>query len=198
MSLSEDTTALLHAWRGGESEARDALISLLHSELRVVARRAMRSERADHTLQPTALVNEVFLRLVEAEVSWQDRAHFFAVAAQSMRRILVDHARSRGRAKRGRDYLRVPLLDSDSSEALAKSPNLDLLALQSALQDLERRAPQASRAIELSYFAGLSYPELAEVMGVSRATAARELRFAKAWLRRKLELPEPAKEGDGL
>lgn len=180
---SESLTELLRSWREGQEGALDRLAEEVYGELQKVARQALRGERQGHTLQPTALVHEAFLRLMGSDVPWQDRAHFFAVAATAMRRILVDHARAARRAKRGGAAGRVSLSDVD-----AASPGLDadLIQLDAALARLAARDPSQGRMIELHYFGGLSYPEIAEVLKVSRATVGRELRFAKAWLGRLL------------
>ncbi|MEM7582980.1 MAG: sigma-70 family RNA polymerase sigma factor [Acidobacteriota bacterium] len=178
-----DLTELLHGWRDGRDDAVSQLMPQVHSELLRVARHAMRGERQAHTLQPTALVHEAFLRLMGSEVPWQDRAHFFAVSASLMRRILVDHARGARRLKRGGGAAHLALQVHD---AVDPGPDVDLRALDTALERLAERDPDQSRMIELCYFGGLSYPEIAEVLGVSRATVGRELRFAKAWLRRQL------------
>jgi RNA polymerase sigma factor (TIGR02999 family) len=177
-------TRLLHEWRAGNQQALDQLMPLVYGELRRLAGHYMRSERPGHTLQATALVNEAYLRLVDMDVPWQDRAHFFAVAARLLRRILVDHAKSHHRAKRGRGQIPVTL-----NEALAKVQDADkeILALDDALESLLTLDERKGRIIELHYFGGLSYEEMAEAMGISQTTVHRELRLAKAWLHHELK-----------
>ncbi len=170
---------MLLAWRRGEQQARDRLVAVLQSELHAIAERHLRSERTDHTLQATALVNEAYLRLIDVEVTWQDRTHFFAVAARIMRRILVDYARGRGRKKRGGDLIRVEL---NENVAATKGHPPDMLALDEALDELEAVDERKAKVIELHYFGGLKYGEVAEALGVSKAAVDRDLRFAKAWL----------------
>lgn len=182
-SSTESVTRLLQAWRHGDSGSLDRLASIVYDELKGVARRSFSNERSGHTLQPTALVHEVFLRLVESDVDWQDRAHFFAVAATAMRRVLVDSARSKRSAKRGGDADRLSLHEGDGA---AQKLEVDLLDLNVAIDRLQKKDPEQARMIELFYFAGLSYPDIAEVLGTSRASVGRELRFAKTWLRRRL------------
>lgn len=182
-------TRLLHQWREGEESAFGQLLPLVYEELRLLAARYLRGERADHTLQPTALVHEAFLRLVATEVDWKDRSHFLAVAARGMRRVLVDHARARRAAKRGGDRIRTTL----PADLAADAPGVDLLALDEALLRLAERDPRTVQALELHYFAGLSYEETAKVLGVSPATVHRDLRLAKAWLQDELS-PDPSDE----
>jgi RNA polymerase sigma-70 factor (ECF subfamily) len=177
-------TALLQAWSAGDSTALDQLIPLVHSELRRMARRYMRRERAGHTLQTTALLHEAYLRLVDAHsVDWQNRAHFFGIAARVMRRVLVDVARERGYQKRGGGSLHVTL---DESLLIAHAPDADLVALDDGLNALAAVDPRKSRAIELRFFGGLSIEEAALVLEVSPETVKRDCRFAKAWLLRWL------------
>jgi len=178
-----DVTRLLLRWRGGDREALDHLLPLVYEELRGLAARKMRGERPSHTLQTTGLVHEAFLRLVAMEVSWNDRAHFLRVAAQCMRRILVDHARARGSARRGGAGARVTL---DEAAIVSPSPPADLLALDEALTRLAQLDARKSEVIELCFFGGLTQEETASAMGVSRATVERELRQARAWLYREL------------
>jgi RNA polymerase sigma factor (TIGR02999 family) len=175
-------TALLMAWRAGDRGALDRLIPLVHDELHALAQRCMRGERPEHTLQATALVNEAYLRLIGAEIDWKDRAHFFAVAATTMRRILVDHARTKGRKKRAGE--RVSL---EESVLVAPDREAELLAIDDALTELAGHDARAARVVELHYFGGLTYDEIAEALGVSAATVDRDLRFAKAWLYRELK-----------
>jgi RNA polymerase sigma factor (TIGR02999 family) len=175
-------TALLVRWKDGDSSALDQLLPLVYDELRRLARYYLQRDRSGHTLQSTALVHEAYLRLVDQNVDWQSRAHFFGIAAQMMRRILVDHARSRNAAKRG-DGLRVTL---DENMALAEAPSLDLLALDRALAELSKLDEQQGRVVELRFFAGLSIEETAEAMSISVATVKREWAMAKAWLSRSM------------
>lgn len=182
MTSPESITALLRAWRGGQNDALDRLIPMIYEELQRLAGRAMRDERTDHTLQTTALIHEAFLRLIGSNVEWADRVHFYAVAAQTMRRVLVDHARARGREKRGGGAVRVALEEN----VAAITPSADLVALDEALERLSSLDTRKARAIELHYFGGLTYDAAAHVLGVSPATVDRELRLAKAWLYREL------------
>ena len=180
-----DVTALLVAWKDGSPEALEELTPIVYSELRRLARNHLRGERRDHSLQPTALTHEAFLRLFGTrKVEWQNRAHFFAVASQLMRRVLVEHARKRGAAKRGAGATRVTLGDVD---APTTSVDVDVIAVHDALDQLEAIDSRQSRIVELRYFGGLSTEEVAEVLGVSPATVKREWRVAKLWLRRALE-----------
>jgi RNA polymerase sigma factor (TIGR02999 family) len=175
---------LLADWGRGNQEAREALIPVVYDELRRLARRHLWHERPDHTLQSAALVNEAYLRLVHQKTpQWHDRAHFFGFAAQMMRHILVDHARNRLAAKRGAG---APRLSLDPQLALPKKPEVDLVALDDALNKLAHLDAQQSRLIELRFFGGLSIEETAVVMGISPATAKREWATARAWLRREL------------
>ena len=182
-----DVTALLLAWRGGDEAALGRIVPLVHDELRKIARRCLRGEQAGHSLQATALVNEAYLRLVDARlVNWQNRIHFLAMSARLMRRVLVDAGRARGADKRGGDAVRVSL-----SEALGRSDDLgqDVVALHDALEQLEQVDARKGRLVELRFFAGLSVEEAAVVLEVSPQTAARDWTFAKAWLRRELDRP---------
>lgn len=185
MSASSDSvTKLLADVRLGRREALDRLLPIVHGELHRIASAYMRRERIDHTLQPTALVNEAYLRLVnQRDVAWRDRAHFVGVAAQLMRMILVDHARARRAAKRAGDAERVPL---DETIAFEKGRDVDLLALDEALERLVAMDPTLARVVELRYFGGLTTRETAEVLGVSTATVEREWATARGWLRREL------------
>jgi len=184
---SHRVTELLVAWSKGDERALDALTPLIYDELRRLARSYMRQERAGHTLQSTALVHEAFLRLVDQRVQWNSRAHFFGIAAQMMRRILVDHAKAQSTAKRGAGAVRIEL-----EEGLATAPNrdVDLLALDEALERLTKVDPQRSRIVELRFFAGLSNEESAEVLGVSPATIQRQWAGARAWLFHELSTAE--------
>ena len=177
-------TALLQAWSAGDRTALDQLVPLVHSELRRLARRYMRRERAGHTLQTTALIHEAYLRLVKVQgVNWQNRAHFFGISARVMRRVLVDFARERGYRKRGGGDRRVPL---DEAFLIADAPDEDLVALDEALNALAEGDARKSRAIELRCFGGLSIDEAAHVLEVSPETVKRDCRLAKAWLLRWL------------
>ena len=178
-------TELLRAWGDGKSEAMDELLPLVYDDLRRRAAGYLRQERPDHTLQTTALVHEAYLKLVDQrEVDWKNRDHFFAIAAQAMRRILVDHAKSRHRAKRGGEAEDVRL--EDELLAAADANGIDIAALDEALSRLAAFDPQQEKLVELRYFAGLSLDETAKALDISRATAAREWQVAKAWLYREL------------
>ena len=175
-----DVTQLLRDWSAGDKGAFDQLVALVQAELRRLARRYMARERADHTLQTSALINEAYLRLVDQRsVTWNDRAHFFAVAGQVMRHVLVDHARRRGYAKRGGGAFMVALSEA---EPVASEDAADLLALDEALDALAAFDPRMSRMVELRFFGGLTVEETAEVLGVAPITVKREWRAAKAWL----------------
>jgi len=178
-------TQLLKDWNGGDQAALDRLMPLVYAELRRLANNYLRRERANHTLQPTALVNEAYMRLVDQRnAHWQNRAQFFGVAAQLMRRILVDHARLHQALKRvGSDQERLSLTNV---ERVADKPDIDLLALHEALNELSEVDPQQSRIVELKFFGGLSIEETAEVLGIGHATVERDWKMARAWLRRKL------------
>ena len=177
-----DVTAILQDWREGNAEALPRLLDAVYAELRRLARHYLSQERAGHTLQPTALVHEAYMKLVDQRVSWQNRAHFFAVAAQAMRRVLVDHARGHLAQKRGGAQERVTL---SAAEGLA-APEVDLIALDSALEKLAALDPRQSQIVELRYFGGLTNEETAEALGISPATVKREWTVAKAWLRKAL------------
>ena len=181
---STNVTQILLEWRSGNEEALKRLMPVVYDELRQLAGRYMRSERREHTLQPTALVNEAYIRLVDMKVSWQDRAHFFAVAARLMRRLLVDHARGHKRAKREGEAAKLPL---DEAVEVSVSPASNVIAVDEALTRLAEFDSRKSEILELRYFGGLSNEEVAEALGVSRATVQRDLRLAKAWLTRELK-----------
>jgi RNA polymerase sigma-70 factor, ECF subfamily len=184
VSSPHDPTALLLAWGAGDQGAFDALLPLVHEELRQIARRHMGKERQGHTLQPTALINEAYLRLVEVKrMQWQNRAHFFAMAARVMRRILVNAALARGSQKRGGDAQRVTL-----HEGLAVSGDTppDLVALDDALTALAATHPRKAEIVELRFFGGLSVEEIAAALHVSAVTVMRDWRFAKLWLLREM------------
>jgi RNA polymerase sigma-70 factor, ECF subfamily len=180
MDTSPHITQLLLAWSDGDSAALDELTPLVYRELKKIAEGYLRRERSEHTLQPTALAHEAYLKLIDQQrVRWQNRAHFYGIAAQAMRRILVDHARARRTEKRGGEGVIVSLDEAvDVSDQQAEQ----LLALDEALRALAAFAPEKSRVVELRYFGGLTLEETAEVLGVSRATVIREWRLAKAWL----------------
>jgi RNA polymerase sigma factor (TIGR02999 family) len=184
----EDVTTLLRAWSHGDAEAADRLVPLVYEELRRQAARSLRRERPEHTLRPTALVHEAYLRLADQrDPAWQNRAQFFAVAAQAMRRILVDHARRRRAGKRGRSWRRVSLDEvAERGQAAIGPPDLDLLALEEALTELANLAPEKARLVELRFFGGLNLDDTAAVLGVSPSTVSRDWRLARAWLFRRL------------
>lgn len=187
-TFHDEVTALLGAWRCGDDDALAQLLEAVFDHLRRIAQRHMSRERKDHTLQPTALVHEAFLRLIDNRVEWQDRGHFFAVSTRLMRRILVDHARAAGRSKRGGEDVRIPLYEAEGEGDGSQRPvdAIDLVDLDRALHALEKVSLQGCRALELCYLAGLSYPEIADALQTSRATVGRELRFARAWVRHYL------------
>jgi RNA polymerase sigma factor (TIGR02999 family) len=185
LTSSRDVTALLVAWNRGNRRGLNQLLPLVYAELRRIAARQLRGERANHTLQPTALVHEAYLRLVDQrQVDWQNRAHFFGVAAQVMRRILVDHARRHSASKRGEG---VPCMSIDEAREVAASNEMPVLALDQALDRLEKIDSDLARIVELRAFGGLTIEE-AHVLNVSPSTAKREWRTAKAWLGRELGL----------
>jgi RNA polymerase sigma factor (TIGR02999 family) len=180
-----DITQMLIAWGSGDHEAFERLMPMVYMELRRQAVRHLRRERAGHSLQPSDLIHEAYLRLIDQKsVQWQNRAHFFAVAAQMMRRILVDHARRRHRAKRGGSGITVPL--DEEQLLVAEKSEVDLLALDEALTRLAAMDARQSQIVELRFFSGLSIEETAEVIGVSRTTVKDDLNIAKAWLRREM------------
>ena len=186
MQSPDGITQLLIDWGRGDQAALEKLMPLVYSELRRLATNYLRRERAGHTLQPTALVNEAYLKLVsQKNAKWQNRAHFFAISAQLMRRILVDHARRHQALKRGGSEQRR--LSITTAEELAAQPAIDLLALNEALDELAKMDPQQSRIVELKFFGGLSIEETAEVLGIGHATVEREWKSARAWLRTQLE-----------
>lgn len=177
-------TQLLVAWSDGDAAARDELMPLVYEELRRLAHRYMGRERIGHTLQTSGLVNEAYLRLIDqSQVHWQNRAHFFGIAAQMMRRILVDYARSRGYAKRGGDARQVSL---DQAALVSEERAADVVALDDALKGLAEMDLRKSQIVELRFFGGLSIEETAEVLAVSPGTVMRDWTLAKAWLRREM------------
>jgi RNA polymerase sigma factor (TIGR02999 family) len=183
----DDITALVQASSGGDAEALDRLVQAVYPELRNIASRYFRRERPDHTLQCTALINEAYLRLAgSGGKKWNDRAHFFGFAARVMRGILVDHARARSTDKRGGGAVSLTLSDG---RVPTTAPDVDVLDLHSALEELDRLDPVQGRVVELRYFGGLSIEETAEVMGVSPSTVKREWVLAKTWIRRRMGQP---------
>lgn len=185
MQAPENVTQLLIDWSDGDRSALDRLMPLVYGELRRLANNYLRRERVNHTLQPTALVNEAYLKLIDQRSArWQNRAQFFGVAAQLMRRILVDHARNAKAQKRGgSDQQRLSLTNVDR---VSNKPDIDLLALHEALNELAELDPQQGRIVELKFFGGLSIEETAEVLGLGHATVERDWKMARAWLRNKL------------
>jgi RNA polymerase sigma factor (TIGR02999 family) len=184
MKSPNNVTQLLISWSNGDQAALEALTPLVQQELHRLAARFMAGERAGHILQPTALVNEAYLRLVDwKEARWQNRAHFFGVASQMMRRVLVDEARSRDRAKRGRGQIHVSLSEAT---AVTAGPEVDLVALDDALKTLETLNARQGRVVELRFFGGLSLEEVAHVLEVSVGTVRRDWSLAQAWLFREL------------
>jgi RNA polymerase sigma factor (TIGR02999 family) len=183
--MSQEITGLLLAWNEGDQEALDRLMPLVHDELHLLAHRYMAGERLGHPLQTTALVNEAYLRLIDSSrVRWQNRAHFFAVSAQLMRRILVDVARARKKLKRGGDAIQVSL---DEAMTISGEPGADLVALDDALTTLAAFDERKSKVVELRFFGGLTVEETAEVLNVSVMTVMRDWALAKVWLLRELE-----------
>jgi RNA polymerase sigma factor (TIGR02999 family) len=195
MPARSDATDLLLAWSNGDESAFDKLVPLVYQELRALAQRYMRHERADHTLQATALVNEAYVRLIDINrIQWQNRAHFIAVAAQTMRRILVEFARHRRRQKRGGDFVRVTI---DDAMGIAQDKEPDLVALSDALSALATFDPRMSQAVELRFFGGLTVQETADVLKVSPETVMRDWKTAKAWLLRELSRSSPGERRAG-
>lgn len=184
-----DVTKLLDRWKSGERQALDELLPLVYQELRRLARNHLRQERPDHTLQPTAVVHEAYFRLAQQDVpAFQNRCHFFAIAAQVMRQVLVDHARYRGAQKRGGGFQKITL---DQAALSATPVDLDLLQLDHALNALAKLDARQSRIVELRFFSGLSIEETADVMEISPATVNREWTTARAWLHRELARGSP-------
>ena len=179
-----EVTTLLQAWQGGDGTALERLLPLLYGQLHGIARRQLQGERPDHTLQPTALVHEAYLRLVGVDAPFEHRVHFLAVAARTMRHILVDHARARLRIKRGGRAVQVTL--QEGMDAVAASPVADLVALDDALTRLSILHERKARVVELHYFGGLTHLEVAQALDVSPGTVDRDLRTARAWLSREL------------
>lgn len=182
---SNQVTELLVRWRRGDRTALDLLLPLVYSELRRIANRYLQDERPDHTLQSTALVHEAYLRLAQQDLpQWQNRAHFFAVAAQLMRQILVDYARSHRASKRGGHVYKLAL---DEAEEEPRALDVDIVALDDALKSLAEMDSQQSRVVELKFFGGLSIDDTAEVLGISASTVKRDWITARAWLHRELD-----------
>jgi RNA polymerase sigma factor (TIGR02999 family) len=189
MQVPANFTQLLTEWRSGHPEALDRLTPLVYDELRRLARSYMRAERGSHTLQATAVVHEAFLRLVQANVVLQDRGHFFALASRLMRRVLVDHAKSRSRMKRNsgaRD------LAAESTGEVLPPMDFDVVALDDALEGLQQLEPRLAQVIELHYFGGLTYDQIAAAVGASAATVHRDIRLARAWLLNEIGGTRPA------
>ncbi|MBV9500972.1 MAG: sigma-70 family RNA polymerase sigma factor [Acidobacteriaceae bacterium] len=184
LARSAEITALLKAWSGGDQTALDQLATKVHHELHRMARHYMRNEKAGNTLQTTALVNEVYLRLIDVKnVDWQQRAQFFVISAQMMRRILVDAARARGSSKRGGGAAKVSV---DQEPIYSPERDSSLVALDEALESFSRVAPRQARIVELRYFGGLTEEEIADVLHISPRTVRRDWDFAKSWLMREL------------
>src|SRR6185369_11200298 len=184
-AVKPNITQMLHEWSSGKAEVMNELLPLIYDELHKRAAAYLRRERPNHTLQATALVHEAYLKLIDQrDDSWQDREHFFAIAAQAMRRILIDHAKNRHRRKRGGSNEDLPL--EEALLAAADETNVDLIALDEAMTKLAKLDPQQERIVELRYFGGLSLDEAASALGISRATAARDWQVAKAWLHREM------------
>jgi RNA polymerase sigma factor (TIGR02999 family) len=177
MPVPANFTQLLTDWRDGNPQALEQLTPLVYEELRRLARNYMRGERGGHTLQATAVVHEAFLRLIQGNVALQDRAHFFALASRLMRRVLVDHAKSRGRLKRG-----IPQEEPSGKDTAPQVAGFDVISLDDALQSLQQMEPRLAQVIELHYFGGLTYDQIAAESGASAATVHRDIRLARAWL----------------
>ena len=190
-ALDDDVTGLLHAWSAGDAGARDRLLPLVYQELRRRAAAEMRRERPAHTLQPTALVHETYLRLIDqARATWEDRGHFFSIASEIMRRILVDRARARRAHKRSGQWSRVAL---DDGVAEVRGTDVEVIDLDRALTRLASFDARKSQVAEFRFFAGLSLEETADALGISRATAERDWQTARAWLLKELS-PQRARD----
>lgn len=182
--MSEELTRLLHDWRGGDVASRDQLFALVYDTLRGMAAARLGARNGHRTLQPTSLVNEALIRLIGGEVDWQDRAHFYALAALKMRAVLVDQARAQAAAKRGARPVMLTLSHADLHGG--QTVGFDVLALHDALERLAERDPRSARAVEMAYFGGMEQSEIACVLEVSVPTVERDLRFARAWLGQQL------------
>ncbi|MEM7612873.1 MAG: ECF-type sigma factor [Pseudomonadota bacterium] len=183
MGTSDDITQLLNRWSAGDDSARDRVAPMIYDELKQIARGVFRREHAQHTLQPTALVHEAYEKLVDVELEWQDRSHFFALAARMMRRLLVNHANSRAAQKRGGGALRVTLREASLQQPDGEE---EILALDEALTQLAAHDARQSQVLELHYFGGLTQPEIGEVLDISESTVRREFKLARIWLRKLL------------
>jgi RNA polymerase sigma factor (TIGR02999 family) len=189
MQVPANFTQLLTEWRSGHPQALDRLTPLVYDELRRLARNYMRAERGSHTLQATAVVHEAFLRLVQANVALQDRGHFFALASRLMRRVLVDHAKSRSRMKRNSGARE---LAAENTDETPPPMDFDVVALDDALEGLQQLEPRLAQVIELHYFGGLTYDQIAAAVGTSAATVHRDIRLARAWLLDEIGGSRPA------
>lgn len=192
MTQNAEITGLLHEWSNGDVKAGDALTPLIYDELHRCAQRLFRNENPGHTLQPTALVHEAYAKLINVDVSWRDRTHFFALAARMMKRLLINHANARRAVKRGGDHIHVTLNDAN---APGESADALLIDLTDALSALEKFDERKAKLVELQYFGGLSVKEMEAVTNLSSATIGRELRFARAWLRDHMDDNSPTEDG---
>jgi len=183
-SDKDGMTQLLKDWRGGNPAAREKISPIVYDALKRIAIGQMRKEREGHTLQATVLVNDVYMELLNEDVDWVDSAHFRALSATIMRRTLIDHARGKGRVKRGGDQIAVTLLES---RVIDDKDGIDVLTLDDLMNKLASFDERQAKVIELTFFGGLTYAEIAEVLGISKATVDRELRIGKAWLLKKLQ-----------
>jgi len=183
MSDNDDITQLLNRWADGDRSAMESVTPLIYDELKRIARQVFSRERGQHTLQPTALVHEAFEKLIGVDVEWQDRAHFYALAARMMRRLLVNHANSRDAKKRGGDALKVTLHEELHADGSADE---DILQLDAALSRLAEVSERQADILELHYFGGLTQPQIGVALDISESTVRRELRLAKIWLRKLL------------
>jgi RNA polymerase sigma factor (TIGR02999 family) len=189
--MAHEITRLLQQWKSGDGSAVDQLFPLVYDELKRQARSYLSRERADHTLQPTALVHEAYLRLIKLnQMKWEDRAHFYAISATTMRRILVDHAREIAAVKRGGEFQRVTL---ENVQAAGEQKAIDLLELDEALTKLALIEERKARVVELSFFGGLKQQEIAEALQITEKAVQRDWKFAKLWLYRELKQNTPAK-----
>ncbi len=182
--MDAQVTVLLQRWRDGDTRALDELTPLVYDQLRQIAARQLAGERQDHTLNATAVVHEAYLRLLGDDTPWQNRAHFLAVAAREMKRVLIDHARTRNRQKRGGEWQKVTL---DGQDVAAQAATIDILAVADALDELEKLDPRKAEVVDLMMFGGLTAPEAGEVMQISEATLHREWKMARAWLHHALK-----------